>query len=128
MKRVAALVLGLTFGFVVPADAEPVSGASGQVIAELAVDLAQSPIGDFIEVPFSLTDANGAPLTGASVRVSGGMAMHGHGLPTSPVVEELGGGNYVIKGLKFSMDGEWQLRLSVTAGSVADTVDYEFGL
>ncbi|MEY4981988.1 MAG: hypothetical protein RIR62_254 [Pseudomonadota bacterium] len=128
MKIVTALALGLTLGLAVPAAAEPVAGAAGLVTVELDLDLADSPVGDFIEVPFRLTDADGAPLTGAEVRISGGMAMHGHGLPTSPVIEELGEGRYVIKGLKFSMDGEWQVRLSVTAGAVADTVDYEFSL
>lgn len=128
MKIIATIALGLILGFAVPAEAEPVAGSSGLVSVALNLDLTLSPIGDFIEVPFTLTDAQGAALTGASVTVSGGMAMHGHGLPTSPVVEELGDGRYLIKGLKFSMNGEWQLRLSVSAGSVSDTVDYEFAL
>lgn len=129
MKFFAAIALvGLTLGLAVPAEAEPVAGTAGLVSANLGVDLTQFPVGDFVEAPFTLTDAQGAALVGATVTVTGGMAMHGHGLPTSPVVEEIGEGRYVIKGLKFSMDGEWQLRLSVTAGSVTDTVDYEFTL
>ncbi len=128
MKILAIAAIGLTLGLSDLAAAEPVAGQAGQVFADLALDIAQVEVGAFIEVPFTLTDASGLPLTAASVTVSGGMAMHGHGLPTSPVVEDLGEGRYVIKGLKFSMGGDWQLRLTVTSGTVIDAVDFTFAL
>jgi hypothetical protein len=63
-----------------------------------------------------LTDRDGAPVAGADVRVDGGMPEHRHGLPTSPRVEAAGApGDYVIKGMKFSMTGWWVLKLDVRA-------------
>ncbi len=60
--------------------------------------------------------ADGAPVTGASLKVDGGMPEHGHGLPTVPRAEPSNGpGNYVINGMKFSMTGWWVLKLDVKA-------------
>ena len=56
----------------------------------------------------------GAPVLGAHVQIDGGMPSHGHGLPSVPRVRELPGeGNYMIEGMKFTMGGEWQLRLVI---------------
>lgn len=60
--------------------------------------------------------ADGVPVTGASLKVDGGMPEHGHGLPTAPRAEpSIGPGDYVINGMKFSMTGWWVLKLDVKA-------------
>ena len=63
-----------------------------------------------------VTDAAGAPLTGAELLVDGGMPEHHHGLPTAP--RATAGpmpGDYVINGMKFSMTGWWELKLAMKA-------------
>lgn len=75
-----------------------------------------------------LRDAQGQPLTNAVINISGGMPGHGHGLPTSPVAVEVGSGLYQIKGLKFTMGGEWVLLLDIMQGNTADQIVILFNL
>jgi len=57
---------------------------------------------------------SGELVENAKIRVHGGMPAHKHGFPTTPRVKEyLGGGDYKIEGVKFSMPGEWQMRLNI---------------
>lgn len=61
-------------------------------------------------------DDNGEPVTGAEISVDGGMPFHDHGLPTRPrITEELGGGRYLLEGLRFHMAGEWEIKLTIKA-------------
>lgn len=54
------------------------------------------------------------PIENATVFVNGGMPTHGHGLPTSPKAIWTKNKNaYLIKGLKFSMPGQWKLSFKV---------------
>ena len=49
---------------------------------------------------------DGTPVTGAVLEVTGGMPAHDHGLPTAPrQTEELGGGRYLVEGMRFHMAG-----------------------
>ena len=57
---------------------------------------------------------NKKPLKDAKVFLYGGMPSHSHGLPTAPkVIWSHSENNYEIKGLKFSMPGEWILHFNV---------------
>jgi hypothetical protein len=63
-----------------------------------------------------LTDAAGRPVDGAELAIDGGMPEHGHGLPTAPrATPAATPGDYVINGVKFSMNGWWVLKLKVKA-------------
>jgi hypothetical protein len=71
----------------------------------------------------------GRPVDGARIEVGGGMPDHGHGLPTQPVVREaLGGGRYVVDGMKFSMGGYWVVDLAIAAAEGKDDVRFELKL
>ncbi|WP_320410175.1 FixH family protein [Mesorhizobium sp. Root157] len=73
--------------------------------------------------------ASGKPVEYAAIDVSGGMPEHNHGLPTSPqVTGYLGNGHYRIEGMKFTMRGWWQLRLSISAAAGSDTVVFNLAL
>ena len=77
----------------------------------------------------TVTTATGQPVEYAAIDVSGGMPEHNHGLPTSPqVTDYLGNGHYRIEGMKFTMGGWWQLRLSISAAAVCDTVVFNWAL
>jgi hypothetical protein len=70
-----------------------------------------------------LRDATGAPIDGAEFEVSGGMPAHDHGLPTRPrVTNALGGGDYLLEGLRFHMPGAWQVVVTVDAAGLRDRV------
>lgn len=62
----------------------------------------------------NLQDTDGNPITGATIKVDGGMAAHDHGLATAPrVTDYLGEGSYLLQGMRFHMPGEWQLELTI---------------
>ncbi|HEX8585483.1 MAG TPA: FixH family protein [Allosphingosinicella sp.] len=76
-----------------------------------------------------VTDRAGRPVTGATFKVGGGMPQHGHGLPTAPTVQPAGpAGAYLLNGMKFSMDGWWELKLDIAAGGVTDRVTFNIVL
>jgi len=78
---------------------------------------------------FEVRTRDGRPVDGATLKVGGGMPDHGHGLPTAPVVREaLGGGRYVVDGLKFSMGGYWVVDLAIDSSAGADVVRFELQL
>jgi hypothetical protein len=56
------------------------------------------------------------------------MPAHGHGLPTRPRARPVGGGRYLIEGVKFQMPGEWYLELRITHRGVRDRVRFVFTL
>lgn len=72
---------------------------------------------------FHIETAEGAPVNDATVTVTGGMPEHDHGLPTNPrMTESLGGGDYVLEGMRFHMNGLWELAVTVEADGRRDTV------
>lgn len=77
----------------------------------------------------TLTAADGERVEDASITVDGGMPAHGHGLPTQPeMVDEIEPGIYRIDGMKFSMKGQWELRLAIEAAPGADTIAFHYVL
>ncbi|MCY7295839.1 hypothetical protein [Alteromonas sp. a30] len=46
----------------------------------------------------------------------GGMPSHGHGMPTTPKVMKQTDSVFVIKGIKFSMPGVWELYFDIKRG------------
>ncbi|HAK52878.1 MAG TPA: auxin-binding protein [Gammaproteobacteria bacterium] len=67
--------------------------------------------------------SDGTPVTDAEVVINGGMPAHNHGLPTSPkVTQNLGQGKYRVEGVRFHMSGYWEMRVTVKANGIEDTV------
>ena len=67
--------------------------------------------------------ADGVPVEHAEITVTGGMPEHDHGMPTQPrVVDELGGGDYVLDGMRFHMSGYWEIELTITTEQASTVV------
>lgn len=65
--------------------------------------------------------ADGKPIEKATIYIHGGMPEHRHGFPVQPRVKKnLGNGNYLIKGVKFSMIGNWEMRLNIKEPTIRD--------
>lgn len=71
----------------------------------------------------------GIELTGPSsevptaLRFDGGMPAHGHGFVTRPrVTRNLGGGEFLVEGVKFHMPGAWVLQITVVGRTGSDRV------
>ena len=72
-----------------------------------------------------LTTPQGTPVHGAKFVVDGGMPQHGHGLPTQPrVTREVEDGTYALDGMKFSMTGWWEVKLSIQGPQGVDKVTF----
>lgn len=71
----------------------------------------------------------GTAVDDADIRVVGGMPVHDHGLPTLPQsMSYLGDGNYLVEGMKFHMNGWWQVTVTVRTDDVTDTVIFNLVL
>ena len=74
-----------------------------------------------------LTTADGTPVSGAEIAVVGGMPLHDHGLPTEPrVTAETSAGHSLMEGVRFHMQGQWQMDFSIRTQSGEDTALVEF--
>lgn len=84
-------------------------------------------INQFLEWVLTVKNAAGEFVTPARISISGGMPMHGHGLPSQPQIGDyLGDGRYLLKGLQFSMNGRWELAFDIQSKDQRDTVVFEF--
>ena len=73
-----------------------------------------------------IEQANGKPLENAKIYIHGGMPEHRHGFPVTPRVRKyLGDGKYLIEGVKFSMIGDWEIRLNIKEKNVRDRVIFK---
>ena len=69
--------------------------------------------------------ADGQPVENAEITVDGGMPQHNHGLPTTPqVTQDLGNGDYLVEGLKFHMDGWWEIKFVIESAGQSDGVTF----
>lgn len=74
----------------------------------------------------TIKNSKGVAVTNARVLIDGGMRAHGHGLPTKPqITQHLGGGRYLIEGLRLNMVGEWTLMIGVELNGQRDVVTFE---
>ena len=72
---------------------------------------------------------DGQPIDDATIAVDGDMPQHGHGLPTRPqVTQNLGGGDYLVEGMKFQMGGWWVMDFDITTAGQRDRVTFNLML
>ncbi len=69
-----------------------------------------------------LLTRDGTPVQGAQLSVSGGMPAHDHGLPTSPLsTQRPSVGHYLLEGMKFHMNGSWEISITVRVDDREET-------
>jgi YtkA-like len=86
---------------------------------------AAAPLNRIHTWEIAVRDSAGQPVENARISLSGGMPQHHHSFPTKPeVTEALGGGRYLLDGVKFSMTGWWDFRLVIDANGRQDTVTF----
>ena len=83
-------------------------------------------INEFLEWVLTVKKPDGELVDPARVSVSGGMPAHGHGLPSQPQVSEHpADGKYLVKGLQFSMNGDWELAFDIQSQDQRDKVVFD---
>jgi len=130
MKRFVAglfLVTGLFFvvgGYAAgePQDATAVDSAHFRVSYKSKTE--PLPLNQIHSWTLQVDTLEGKPVEKAVILVFGGMPAHRHGLPTQPRVTEIGGGEYLVEGLKFSMTGLWEIWFNIQADGVTDKTKF----
>ncbi len=72
-----------------------------------------------------VTDANGAPIDGATFSVKPWMPDHGHGSSITPQITPMSDGKYSVD-MNLFMPGLWQITLDVTSAATTDSIVFDF--
>jgi len=106
---------------------EAASSQTGAFKVTIYPQAGQKVIGEYHSWVVSVEDSRGQAVEKLNISVSGGMAAHGHGLPTKPqMTKYLGSGNYLVEGLLFNMTGEWTLQFLLRSEKLSDRVQFTF--
>ncbi|WKZ35199.1 MAG: FixH family protein [Anaerolineales bacterium] len=98
---------------------------NGAFVVSFKSELDPIAVGSMHSWILHVETADGKPVEGATILVDGGMPDHGHGLPTSPqVTQDMGGGDYLVEGLRFQMGGWWEVKFNISADGVEDNVTF----
>lgn len=100
------------------APALTVASASGQLSIQVWWSPRQPTVG-YDASQLAITDAAGAPVSGAVLTVVPWMPAHAHGASVQPGVTETSRGVYVATPLDFYMSGSWELRTRIVRGGDA---------
>jgi hypothetical protein len=78
------------------------------------------PLNELFEITVSVDTSAAADTSSNPVwlRANAEMPEHKHGMNTRVIVEQLGDGRFVLKGLLFHMRGEWLITFDVAKGRV----------
>ena len=128
------LLIVALFGFMlyrmnyIPADLDlSTTRLSNQAVYRISYAPNRPPIGinQIHSWTIHVATPDGRPVTDAAITVDGDMPQHGHGLPTQPqVTKHLGGGDYLVEGLKFQMAGWWVVDFSIDSHGQRDSVRF----
>jgi hypothetical protein len=103
--------------------------AAGHYRVSATSDLSPIPINRIHSWTLHVDTASGSPLRNAQISVSGGMPAHDHGLPTAPrVTKSFNNGDYLLEGVRFHMNGKWEITVIVDAPQGTDSVVFELDL
>lgn len=132
MKIVIAISLWLVTFPAIAADANPpdLSGVTDKgLTVEIYSELSPISINQIHSWHVRVLDRDGEILVLDELLVFGGMPEHDHGLPTQPeVTTRLSNGDYLLEGVRFHMQGLWQLQIELQLEGVGDTAIIDFVL
>lgn len=123
MRKLIVILSLLTWSAFSPAEEDSWLTRSGYYRVNFSSELSPIVINRIHAWVFHLETPTGEPVTGATITVTGGMPLHNHGLPTDPrMTAELGGGDYRFEGVRFHMNGDWELLVTIDVDGRRDTV------
>lgn len=106
-----------------PLPAITVQSQKGKFLVTVSSRINPLPLGRMHRWEVRVTTQGGGPVVGARISVTGVMPDQNHSLPTAPrVTKDLGGGRYLIEGVKFDRQGWWHLRLAIDSAGNRDFV------
>jgi len=132
MKILFALSLVLTLCSANAADVRlpDLSGVTDQGFKiEIYSELSPLSINTIHSWHIRVLDRDGEIIELEELNVFGGMPEHDHGLPTQPqVTKRLDNGDYLLEGVRFHMQGPWELQIEFQYAGVDDTAIIDFDL
>ena len=132
MKILIALSLLLSICFANAADVRlpDLSGVTDKGLKiEIYSELSPLSINQIHSWHVRVLDRNDEILELEELNIFGGMPEHDHGLPTQPeVTTRLDNGDYLLEGVRFHMQGHWQLQVELQLNGVEDTAIIDFDL
>ena len=112
----------------VPADLDTASNRmtdQGLFHAQITSNMIPVDINELHSWTLHLETPDGQPIEDAEIIIDGGMPQHNHGFPTSPqVTENLGGGDYLVEGVRFNMTGWWEMKFDISANGQTDQITF----
>ncbi len=123
MKRMPLMLTILLFSFVALSLAQTAEKRSDSGFFVLSVRMEPAaPVIGSNSARVAVRDARtGAAVEGAALEVTPWMTMHGHGSTKKTQVKELGSGLYAVDDITFTMEGDWDLLITIEKGGVKDT-------
>ncbi len=123
----AALLIAATDA--VAQEAASKNSDKGKFVVSYTAELQPLAINKIHNWIVHVESADGALIDDATITLVGGMPVHDHGLPTLPLAtQNLGDGDYLVEGMKFHMNGWWQVTLSIVSGDDSDSVIFDLQL
>jgi hypothetical protein len=117
MKKLYQPVLLLVFALVLAACGGGAAPSAPKTTVKMETNPNPAKTGD-VELNFTITDQNGAPLEGATVNVTANHPTMS-GMSMSGAATEQGGGQYAIKA-SFSDSGTWKIMVEINKGDLSD--------
>ncbi len=88
--------------------------------------LPRQPIVGINSAVLKVSDArSNRPVDDAEIEIVPWMTMHGHGSPKKPVVKKTGPGQYRVENIFYTMEGDWDLLVTVQKGQSRDAATCE---
>ena len=132
MKILFALSLLLALGSASAADVRlpDLSGVTDKGFTiEIYSELSPLSINTMHSWHIRVLDRDDQILELEELNVFGGMPEHDHGLPTQPeVTMRLDNGDYLLEGVRFHMQGHWELQVEFQYAGADDTAIIDFEL
>ncbi len=130
MKRLVlfATVLVLAFSGLTFGSGTDYRTKKGFFIFTVQTEPAEPVVGSNM-VMLTIRDAgSGAAVEGATVKVVPWMSMHGHASPKETRVKEKGNGVYEVDDVYYSMEGPWDLLITIQKGNIEDAASVAIGI
>ena len=93
-----------------------------------ATDPDPIPLNDYFDLTLSIFDGETGTLPATdlvSLSFDAGMPDHGHGMNVQPTLTDLGGGQTLVEGLLFHMEGAWAMTVQVTGTGGMETATFD---
>ena len=123
-----SFLLGLCFASTSNAALPDLSGVTNNGLKiEIYSELSPLAINQIHNWELRVVNDSNVTLELEKLLVTGGMPEHNHGLPTQPqLTGRVANGNYLIEGIRFHMQGLWQIKIEIQVNGLVDTASIEF--